>query len=129
MDFNTKQVIVARKDLNMGKGKLSSQCCHASLAVFTQDLSVDDFGNWYLPLNRYEAVSWLQNSFVKICVYVNSEEELIEVYNKAKALDLLCSLIKDSGKTEFKVPTYTAVAIGPAEVSKIDLITGSLPLY
>lgn len=34
-------------------------------------------------------------------------------------------MIRDAGKTEFKgVPTRTAVAIGPAPVEAIDLITG-----
>lgn len=30
-----KQIIIARKDLNMSPGKLAAQCCHASLAYFT----------------------------------------------------------------------------------------------
>lgn len=40
-----------------------------------------------------------------------------------------CALIQDHGLTEFGgVPTYTAVAIGPAEDVVIDRITGELSL-
>lgn len=126
--METKQVIVIRKDLKMRQGKAIAQGCHASLAVITQGLHQRLFGPWFFSPTK-EMEDWLVNSFTKICVYVNSEEELLSVYNKANDAKLLCSLIKDSGKTEFKVPTYTAVAIGPDEVSKIDAITGNLPLY
>lgn len=30
-----RQVIIARKDLNMSPGKLAAQCCHASLSFIT----------------------------------------------------------------------------------------------
>ena len=127
--METKQVIVIRKDLNMRKGKIAAQAAHASMAIFSRDLSVDDFGCWYIPVNRHDAITWFQSSFAKICVYVNSEKELKDVYDKALSHCLPASLILDSGKTEFKEPTYTAVAVGPAEVSKVDEITGHLPLY
>ncbi len=73
--------------------------------------------------------SWINGAFTKICVYVNSEEELKEVYKKAKEAKLLCSIIEDSGQTEFNnVPTLTAVAIGPHYPSDLNPITGHLPL-
>lgn len=73
---------------------------------------------------------WLFNEmFTKITVYVNSEAELLEVYNKAKEKGLICSLITDAGLTEFNgVPTKTAVAIGPCWAEEVDGITGNLPL-
>ena len=41
-EFNVKQVIVIRKDLNMRKGKIGSQTAHASLAsVLDQMIKVD----------------------------------------------------------------------------------------
>lgn len=132
--MKTKQVIVVRKDLNMRKGKVGAQSAHASLAVFlnkaTQKSSVltidlDKFGD------HAEAVSaWIASSFRKICVYVNSEQELIDVYQKAAQAGLPCSLITDKGDTEFHgVPTKTTCAIGPASEEDVDKITGSLPLY
>lgn len=110
-----KQVIILRKDLNMRKGKMIAQGAHASLmAVHGYELS---------------AISeWLWTGQTKIVVGVNSEEELIQLFELAKAKKLLRSLVKDAGKTEFKEPTYTAVAIGPAEDSELNSITGHLKL-
>ena len=75
------------------------------------------------------AVEWFANSYTKVGVSVNSEEELLAIHAKAKAANLPCSLIQDIGKTEFGgVPTYTAVAVGPAYSDDLDPITGNLKL-
>lgn len=74
--------------------------------------------------------AWKEGSFTKICVYVNSEEELLEVYNKACEANLPAELITDSGLTEFNgVPTLTCLAVGPASKESLEPITGHLPLY
>ena len=131
----SKQVIVIRKDLNMRKGKIAAQAAHASLAVFTNKAKLKTKkknGDRIISfkVDTDAELDWFQHSFTKICVYVNSEEELIQVHEEAKKKGILTSLIKDSGTTEFNdVPTYTAVAVGPDASDKIDLITGYLPLY
>ena len=72
---------------------------------------------------------WLDGIFTKITVSVNSEAALLGVYEAALAAKLPCALIQDAGKTEFGgVPTYTAVAVGPAWNYEVDPITGHLPL-
>lgn len=81
----------------------------------------------YLKASKEAIVSW-KNLQTKICVSVDSEAELLEVYNQAIAANLPAVLIRDAGLTEFKEPTYTAVGIGPAESTVIDLITGKLKL-
>ena len=132
--MKTKQVIVIRKDLNMRKGKMVAQGAHASMAallnkmnkVDSLDLSAVD--KQYIDLTPV-LEDWMNGSFTKICVSVDSEDELISIYKKAVESNLMCSLIEDSGRTEFNgVPTYTAVAVGPGEIEDIDLITGSLAL-
>ena len=123
----TKMVIVMRKDLNMRRGKQIAQSCHASLAILTNMLS-ESGGNWTIDIPTVME-EWLKDSFTKICVYVNSEKELFDIYDKAKANDILCSIIQDAGRTEFNgVPTYTCCAIGPDYSDKINEITGKLPL-
>ena len=73
---------------------------------------------------------WKENCFTKICLYVNSEEELLSVVEKAKDANIPVALITDSGKTEFNgVPTNTCCAIGPDLSERINEITGNLPLY
>lgn len=131
--MKTKQVIVVRKDLKMRRGKEISQCAHASLGVFSQRFQRGDclaeVDEVRLDLTKAEH-EWFNSSFKKICVYVNSEQELIDVYMKAKLAELPCILIEDSGLTEFKgVKTKTCCAIGPAYDDVIDEITGNLTLY
>ena len=77
-----------------------------------------------------QMIRWLNvDRSAKICVGVDSEQELIDIYNKAKAVGIICSLITDAGLTQFNgTPTKTVVAIGPDESEKIDKITGGLKL-
>ena len=128
-----KQVIILRKDLNMRKGKMAAQASHASMAAILNNGELykeDNKNSGKMILNLDEdAFAWLSGRFKKICVSVNSEYELLDLYKKAKELNLNCSLITDSGLTEFNgIPTHTAVAIGPNLPEKIDPLTGKLPL-
>jgi PTH2 family peptidyl-tRNA hydrolase len=130
----SKQVIVVRKDLNMRKGKMVAQGSHASMKSLLDNGSFapneggsDEFS---LDMPRDSALSdWLFGKFTKICVSVNSESELLEVYNKAKEKGLMCSLITDAGLTEFSgVPTLTCCCVGPCWSDEVDEITGKLSL-
>ena len=112
---NMKQVIIIRKDLNMRKGKMVAQGSHACLLAYLNT-----------PLELVKA--WFANKQVKICVGVDSEAELLELYKRASDDMLVCSLVLDAGLTEFKEPTYTAVAIGPGHPDSINRITGHLKL-
>lgn len=105
-----KQVIVLRKDLNMRAGKMVSQGAHASLAVI--------LGN----LNDERVKTWLDNEFTKITLRVDSEEELLNILQKAKDNGMLTTLIVDAGKTEFHgIPTKTAIAIIDYEEKFVDI--------
>lgn len=127
--MSVKQVIVMRKDLNMRRGKQISQGAHASLKVFFDRMYTTNIDGQRCINLTSEECKWVDFEFTKICVSVNSEQELLDIYNKALTAKLNCSLIKDVGHTEFHgVATYTACAIGPNASEKIDLITGGLPL-
>jgi len=122
-----KQVIVMRHDLKMRRGKQIAQGAHASMSFLCRRLqdqssvSLNDFSD--------SERAWLAGSFAKICSRVNSEEELMSIYDNAIAANLQVHLITDSGKTEFHgQPTRTCLAIGPDESSKIDAVTGHLEL-
>lgn len=143
----SKQVLVIRKDLNMRKGKIAAQAAHAAMK-FIIDRLKSSYSTAIFPANpetgtptkiqrtgsfqwmsETALADWLEESFTKIAVSVNSEAELLEIYEKAKAANLIVSLIQDSGRTEFGgVPTYTAVSVGPAWEDEVDPITGHLPL-
>jgi peptidyl-tRNA hydrolase, PTH2 family len=118
--MNLKQVIIVRKDLNMRKGKFVAQGAHASLTAF--------MNAQYSRAHKENASEWYLTQQTKICVGVESEQELQDVYQLACNAKLPCSLIRDAGKTEFKEPTFTSVCIGPADADQIDKITGNLKL-
>jgi len=127
--MESKQVIVLRKDLKMRKGKMVAQGAHASLAIFFNRIKEVEKDTITIGYLNEEMLSWVSNSFTKIAVGVESEEELLEIYQKAKDEGLPVSLIEDAGKTEFGgKATKTAVAVGPAGGNKVDLITGHLKL-
>ncbi|MFW6029484.1 MAG: aminoacyl-tRNA hydrolase [Halanaerobiales bacterium] len=132
--MDIKQVIVIRKDLNMRKGKMVAQGAHASLKVFLDKGFKSDFsrnvkGDSAFSIYLTDAMEeWMNGLYKKIVVYVESKEELIELYNQANDLNIPTALIKDEGLTEFDKPTYTALAIGPDKSNDIDKITGTLPL-
>lgn len=137
----TKQVIIMRKDLNMRKGKIAAQAGHASTAVLLKlmrggkeffELTDEEHQATSLTLDLAdpEVGHWINSNFRKICVSVDSEQELIDAYQLALDAGLNCAMIIDSGFTEFNgVPTKTCIAIGPNEASKIDVITGAMKLF
>lgn len=152
---NVKQVIVFRKDLLKGnkairKGKFAAQCAHAStsavLSLFnTEDIySLNDelmriltnekpIGKVF-SLNSFENTpfyQWINGYYTKICLSVENEEELIELYSKIKENNpqIPCVLIEDAGLTEFNgVPTKTCIGIGPYWSDEIDVFTKKLKL-
>lgn len=120
-----KQIIVIRNDLNMRKGKMVAQGAHASMGAVTQYL----LSPGSRIAERKRVLEWLSGSFTKICVRVDSEDELIQVYQNATGRSLIRALITDNGKTEFNgVPTITCCAIGPDTAENLEPVTGHLKL-
>lgn len=133
--METKQVLVWRKDLRnvdghkVRTGKVAAQLAHASLKVFFDRIEYCDHGEMKITKITSAMENWINGLFTKICVSVNSEKELLSIFQQAKDNNIPCSLIQDAGLTEFGgIPTYTAVAIGPAEDKDVDTITGNLKL-
>ena len=134
-----KQVIVVRADLKMQRGKEVAQGAHASMAFIANRLRVplggedcedfDDGTIYEFPLRAVER-EWLYNGrFTKICLSVDSEQALVDLYDRAKAAGLEVNMITDSGLTVFHgVPTKTCLAIGPDWPDRIDPLTQGLKL-
>ena len=135
-----KQVILIRRDLNMRRGKEIAQGSHASLAFIAQQVKnfqVEESSSENSPTSPLtkelsihlspEAWQWFTKGSAKICLKVETEEELVKLHKEALTNNLESHIIVDSGKTEFKgEPTITACAIGPNEAQEIDNITGHL---
>ena len=116
-----------RHDLKMRRGKQIAQGAHASMSFLCRRLREQSS----VSLEDFSATerAWLSGAFAKVCCRVNSEEELMDIHDRALAAGLEVHLITDSGKTEFHgVPTRTCLAIGPDDAEKIDAITGDLQL-
>lgn len=126
MSFDIKQVIIIRKDLKMRRGKEIAQGSHSSIKWLVERVN-STFGP--LDFSEEEKI-WMTGNFAKICLQVNSEQELRDIYQKSLDIGLESHLIVDAGKTEFNgVPTPTCCAIGPDSSERIDKITGDLKLY
>lgn len=132
--MGSKQVLVMKKfpkDRNMRTGKYVAQGSHASLgAVLSMGKVSADGTKLEIPLTNPFVRDWMVGSFKKVTVYVETDQELVDIYKKAQAAGLATALIQDAGHTEFKgVPTLTAVGIGPDDEKLIDTITGHLSLF
>lgn len=152
--YGVKQVIVVRKDLIKGekavrRGKMMAQVAHASLGAFmswqVKEECVTLPGGSLEPGQKYRRIHqefavgspfdlWINGLFTKVVVYVDGEKELRDIHKQLMdednfPLGIPCSLIQDSGLTEFHgVPTLTCLGIGPWFSKEIDKITGKLPL-
>jgi len=128
----SKQVIIIRKDLKMRRGKEIAQGAHASIKVILDMMEIVSNENsmkMNLNTNDKHIISWISGKFTKIALYVDSENELMEMYQKAVGNNLPCALIIDEGRTEFGgVSTTTCIAIGPADTEEINRISGHLRL-
>ena len=123
--IDVKQVIVIRKDLKMRRGKECAQACHASIAFLTRQLQ----NGGSIKLSK-PAKEWIDSNFAKVCLQVDSEQQLMEIKAKAEFAGLEVHLVTDAGLTEFHgVPTVTCLAIGPDYSDRIDPVSGELKLY
>ena len=141
--YKSKQMIVMRRDLKMRKGKIAAQAGHACVEAVLMALAregrlgevrvtpdqswiyLEDEGTPATPLS-----DWFDVGVAKVCVYVDSEEELLDLAARGHELGFAVALIRDAGHTEFHgEPTYTCLAFEPLAAEQIDPLTGELPLY
>jgi PTH2 family peptidyl-tRNA hydrolase len=113
-----KQVIVVRTDLKMGKGKLAVQVAHAAVSSAEQARKYRK--DWF--------DSWFRENQAKICVKVESEDELRLLKGKIEDAGIPNSLIQDAGLTQLEPGTTTCLGIGPLPSSIADKYTGELKL-
>ena len=134
----TKLVIVVRKDLKMPRGKIAAQASHAAVgavvqSIFGKNIEASDIDGHEIkitPSISDTTKDWILGEYTKICVCVESEEELLNIYEKAQKSGLNVCLITDNGHTCFNgVKTKTCLAIGPCLSADVDPITKDLKLY
>ena len=139
--YNSKMMIIMRRDLKMRKGKIAAQAGHACIDAVLRALQKEDrMGDLAMSadgmtLNNGDKptsplVEWFNSGCTKVCVYVDSEEALLEIAGKAEERGIIAAVITDWGLTEFHGEhTKTCLALEPLLAEVADELTGTLPLY
>jgi peptidyl-tRNA hydrolase, PTH2 family len=112
----TKLTIVVRADLGMGRGKIAAQASHAAVSAALALIGSPDFR------------AWLRDGQPKVVLRASSGDQLDSLAAQASAAGLPVQVIHDAGRTQVAEGTPTCCAIGPAEATRVDAITGELPL-
>jgi PTH2 family peptidyl-tRNA hydrolase len=113
-----KQVIVVRKDIAMGRGKLAAQVAHASVLAVENARSTRE--NWFNL--------WFKTGQAKVVLKAENLTELIKLEDHARTIGLPTVRVQDSGLTQIPSGTITCIGIGPGPVELIDKVTSYLKL-
>jgi len=124
-----RQLIIARKDLNMSPGKLAAQVAHASWAFFSNQirnkipsLIYDRDGNltdkvfmaFELDKDIYE--QWFMGVFTKTVCEAKNKNQLLKTKTIAEELGMVEGkdffLIKDACNTELEPEEYDENGVG-----------------
>lgn len=139
--YKSKMMIVMRRDLKMRKGKIAAQAGHACIDAVIMALSKEGRMNDFeitadgLSLKQTDKPTtplsdWFMYGCAKVCVYVDSEQALLDIAGKATERGIIASVITDAGMTEFHgIPTKTCLALEPLPAEMADELTGALSLY
>ena len=130
-----KMIFVVRNDLNMGKGKIAAQCCHAAVGLYRNilyenldyfeghSIGREDFKQWREWLH-----GWELTAEAKICVKVDSEKDMDSLFNTCLKEKINCYLVVDAGRTQIEAGSKTVLGIGPCPIDRMDKITKHLKL-
>lgn len=97
---------------------MCAQCAHASIASFLKSQE----RKW-----GSSSQEWLDEGMQKIVLKVDSEKELLELFELVKPR-FPTSLITDAGHTQVSPGTKTCIGIGPAKEMELKKYTGDLKL-
>ena len=146
-----KQIIIARKDLNMSAGKLAAQVSHASMAFLTntirRDWSMnttyfkgDEYKTYYsveLTFDKDLFEQWIDGEFTKCVLKAKNKSQLLKAKTLAEEMgmteneDFFC--IYDNCHTELTPEdngrTLTCIGFKPMDSEVIDKIGKKYQLY
>ena len=120
-----RQLIIARKDLQMSPGKLAAQCCHASLAFLTSKLrdkdkmlkvtnatTGEDGYATEIFFNKDIYEEWIQGVFTKTVCEARNRNQLMKAVEIAKELGL------QEGEDFFLIKDCCLTELNPEEVDE-----------
>ncbi|KAL6940365.1 Gluconate transport-inducing protein [Hanseniaspora vineae] len=120
-----KMVLVIRQDLQMTKGKIAAQCCHAALACYRLIATDPTRESYNLPMTQ----RWLSNGQAKITLKCPNKETMDLLFATAMSLGVNSYVVHDAGRTQIASGSATVLGLGPAPKALLDQITGDLKLY
>ena len=141
-----KQIIIARKDLNMSDGKLAAQVSHASMAFLTNEIR-NEWSKWISGDKTYYSVEltfdkdlfeqWIDSEFTKCVLKAKNKSQLLKAKTLAEEMgmieneDFFC--IYDNCHTELTPEdngrTLTCIGFKPMDSEVIDKIGRKYQLY
>lgn len=144
-----KQIIIARKDLNMSAGKLAAQASHASMAFLTWmirnnihelDFSEHNKTKNYFPnlkIDKELYNNWINGEFTKCVLQAKNKNNLLKAKTMAEELCMKEGedffLIRDNCRTELTPEedgrTLTCIGFKPMSSEIIDQIGRKFHMY
>lgn len=131
-----KMVFVVRNDLDMRKGKIAAQCCHAAVGLYRNILyeNVDYYQyiySQYLPTTSEQQQElsssiitlgdiqqwkqylhdWETTAEAKICLRADSEKEFEGLIRNCLKEKLNCYLVVDAGRTQIEAGSKVSVVV------------------
>ena len=107
-----RQLIIARKDLNMSAGKMAAQVAHGSLCWFTRQMQDGarrkKSGNYAINMEIDKDIyeQWIEGIFTKTVCEARNKNQLLKAKEIAESLGLVENedffLIKDNCLTELE---------------------------
>lgn len=143
-----KQIIIARKDLDLSPGKLSGQVSHASMAFLTNMLkehvlhAAGEYKVESFTMEKGLYENWINDIFTKVVLKAKNKNQLLKAVKMAEDLGMEEGkdffLIKDCCLTELTPEeidengvgrTLTCIGFRPMEETVIDQIGRKYQLY
>ena len=145
-----KQIIIARKDLNMSPGKLAAQVSHGSMAFLTSMIRdkatysevcfFDGYDKIYmanLAFDKELYEQWIDGEFTKCVLQAKNKNQLLKAKTMAEDLGMIEGkdfwLIRDNCHTELEPEedgrTLTCIGFRPMDSETIDKIGKKYHLY
>ncbi len=134
-----KQIIIARKDLNMSSGKLAAQVSHGSMAFLSwfirNNADLDGHVDGYIDEDILH--NWIEGEFTKCVLQAKNKNQLLKAKIMAEELGMVEGkdfwLIYDSCKTELEPEEdgriLTVIGFSPMDSELIDQIGRKYHLY
>ncbi len=139
-----KQVIIARKDLNLSPGKLAGQVSHAAMAFITtfikNNADLDGHIDGYIDEDILN--EWINGIFTKVVLEAKNKNQLLKAQKLAEDMGMIEGqdffLIKDNCLTELQPEeidengigrTLTCIGFRPMDSEIIDKIGRKYQLY